>query len=455
MRPPICELCDTRFSPRDGALISFKPVWAPPEDPSDQQDRPAKIAVGHPENQGWFCPEHAEDAQAHVAVTLGEALQELKSPTAGPGAKQRRLFAEVAQTQIVAIAPSSEEGMQTSLIDVRKATTPVFAAELDNLGSRSQRMPMPSEPIYVGADDYRFSTSTSLAGNGSIHTINRLWMRDKNKVVARHIELVVVVEGDIKLIGTLIPEMHDGRYREFVITQDPDFAELPEAQDVVAKMVAVLRVVQFDPFDLEPDLVGVDLCGARLAGSIRFKSKALEWDITPTSVGRLEEVFIENLGLLAAALGRSAQFSAGSSAGSSAGPVEKTSGSGSEFGLGLELGLELERTTKRQFNPVDGSRPPHCPFDDRHLARGVIEDSGRRIDVEVERWQTHWSENNIANSTVSVTLGDLRGDVESMYLRASGSTGTQCLALKLSRPTTVSIIEAVSKIVASLDPATD
>ena len=43
MKPPICEVCNTDFEPRDGAYLTF----------GDQQ--------------GWCCPDHVEAARALVA----------------------------------------------------------------------------------------------------------------------------------------------------------------------------------------------------------------------------------------------------------------------------------------------------------------------------------------------------------------------------------------------------
>ncbi len=65
VKPPICEVCNERFGPNDGVLVTCVG-----DDASVAFEKRAETPgfVGHPPNEGWFCARHATAAQ-HVGET--------------------------------------------------------------------------------------------------------------------------------------------------------------------------------------------------------------------------------------------------------------------------------------------------------------------------------------------------------------------------------------------------
>ncbi len=82
MKPPICEICNLRFDPSEGALVSFV------DDSRSRAFAERALAepgfVGHRPNTGWFCGGHSEGARALSSGTRGEALAALRSSLADP-----------------------------------------------------------------------------------------------------------------------------------------------------------------------------------------------------------------------------------------------------------------------------------------------------------------------------------------------------------------------------------
>lgn len=71
MRPPICDVCGDDFDPSEGALVSCQPTEAV----SSSVERPEMPGtVGHPPNQGWFCPRHVELAERLAPTTTLQRL---------------------------------------------------------------------------------------------------------------------------------------------------------------------------------------------------------------------------------------------------------------------------------------------------------------------------------------------------------------------------------------------
>ena len=69
MRPPICALCNDRFSPSDsekGGMVRFADYELLPEG-----------MVGHPKGLEWFCGRHVEDAKALTHLATKEAIAEM------------------------------------------------------------------------------------------------------------------------------------------------------------------------------------------------------------------------------------------------------------------------------------------------------------------------------------------------------------------------------------------
>lgn len=63
MRPPICFICGTRFSPREGGgTVRF----------TDYEPLPEGM-TGHPEGLEWFCEEHHKEALELTEHTSAQA----------------------------------------------------------------------------------------------------------------------------------------------------------------------------------------------------------------------------------------------------------------------------------------------------------------------------------------------------------------------------------------------
>lgn len=79
----MCEVCDERFEPPEGALLTCRPT---PSDLKWRQRAEAEGMVGHPPDTGWFCGEHADTARAlHERHTLAEVVAAVRSGGADPG----------------------------------------------------------------------------------------------------------------------------------------------------------------------------------------------------------------------------------------------------------------------------------------------------------------------------------------------------------------------------------
>lgn len=86
MKPPICEVCNTRFSPKTGALVSCGS-----DEASAAWDRRQAEGTftGHPPNKGWFCSSHLVEAEKlSVLLTLPQVVASIRGEallTAMPG----------------------------------------------------------------------------------------------------------------------------------------------------------------------------------------------------------------------------------------------------------------------------------------------------------------------------------------------------------------------------------
>ncbi len=67
MKPPICAVCHTRFSPAEGGTVRFANYESLPEG-----------MVGHPKGLEWFCSSHIEAARDLSSLSSGEAIERIK-----------------------------------------------------------------------------------------------------------------------------------------------------------------------------------------------------------------------------------------------------------------------------------------------------------------------------------------------------------------------------------------
>ncbi len=74
MRPPICAVCNKRFS-EGGGLIQFK-LSETDKERKKLFDQPG--FVGHPPGLEWFCSEHINEAKKLKHLTLPEAMKILR-----------------------------------------------------------------------------------------------------------------------------------------------------------------------------------------------------------------------------------------------------------------------------------------------------------------------------------------------------------------------------------------
>ena len=104
--------------------------------------------------------------------------------------------------------------------------------------------------------------------------------------------------------------------------------------------------------------------------------------------------------------------------------------------LGIGSAPTLEQRTDRRWNPMDGAQPPWCPFTDTTVDAGIGADG---TPVEMQVVLNHWNEDEVANASVSLTIGDR---VSISAFRADGS-GRDVDTVRLRRPTTAGAVAAV------------
>ncbi|TXT60152.1 MAG: hypothetical protein BAJALOKI2v1_130034 [Promethearchaeota archaeon] len=75
MRPPICYICNKRFTPNEGGLIYFKR-----RESDVKWDKKAEDPgfVGHPPYAEWFCEDHYNEAYKRKHLTIDKAKKELR-----------------------------------------------------------------------------------------------------------------------------------------------------------------------------------------------------------------------------------------------------------------------------------------------------------------------------------------------------------------------------------------
>ena len=157
--------------------------------------------------------------------------------------------------------------------------------------------------------------------------------------------------------------------------------------------------------DLEPDLVGIELGSGRPVASDDLGLQWVEWTLTPVDA-----------------------LTFAASLRSSLSPLYEA--------LGIGSAPTLEQRTDRRWNPMDGAQPPWCPFTDTTVDAGIGADG---TPVEMQVVLNHWNEDEVANASVSLTIGDR---VSISAFRADGS-GRDVDTVRLRRPTTAGAVAAV------------
>ena len=69
MKPPVCEVCRKRFSPRadEAGTVRFA-----------NYEKLPKGMVGHPRGLGWFCAKHYQKAKVLEALPMSDAVKKLR-----------------------------------------------------------------------------------------------------------------------------------------------------------------------------------------------------------------------------------------------------------------------------------------------------------------------------------------------------------------------------------------
>lgn len=170
-----------------------------------------------------------------------------------------------------------------------------------------------------------------------------------------------------------------------------------------------LLPMQLDADDREPDLVGVDLGSGRLCADEASDPRWVEWTMPAVDAHALATTLRSQLPTL---------FDA----------------------LGLGEVPPLERRADRTWTPMDRTVPPWCPYTDGTVyeSEGV---DGTPVRIEVVL--NHWNDDDVANASVSMRIGDL----VAISAHCSGSGGRTVDTLSLWRPTTAAAIPFVLALV--------
>jgi hypothetical protein len=107
--------------------------------------------------------------------------------------------------------------------------------------------------------------------------------------------------------------------------------------------------------------------------------------------------------------------------------------------LGLGPEPTLEQRTDRSWTPMDGAQPPWCPFADTTVDAGLGADG---TSVELRLVLNHWNEDEVANASVTLTIGDRL----SISAFAANGNGRDVDTLRLRRPTTAAVVAVVAAL---------
>lgn len=231
-------------------------------------------------------------------------------------------------------------------------------------------------------------------------------------VLGEHVRLVMQDAGRSVLEITVVASANSEKARDGSVMLDElcirvadDAAE--RVDSVVDRIVAAFGEPVDDPFDLRPDLVGVDRRGAEIKRGHLSTSSWLEWSLRPIPVERVMEIFLASIPILCAA-------------------HDDTQPS------------DIERSTERSWSPMDGAQPPHCPFSDTIRHEASFGDG----EIVVSSTKAQWSENDVSNVSASLLI-----HTESVRISVSASgrgKGGTCASVSIARPTSSAVIEIVA-----------
>ncbi len=571
MKPPICEICNNSFSPRDGELISFL------DDSTTKvfDDRAKQPGfVGHRPNRGWFCAKHCDDAQKLApTMTLTSAIGELLGEPKHASAKSLDGRATVvdqissagetsAANQVIgkhhepeinpwpaigklgdgtascasceSVFPEKAGGIieffeeysvkvKRSLLagnarferpsrrwfcprhigpammirdtigldmarqilvpddrepfEYNEAPPSVTIGSVDDQGEplRGPYIPMPdlafdavtpkvfpisnriardasdilrnASKLALSALQVSHSRTPGSIGSESQDPDDLRWMRGpfkcRTNVGLRHGADVVAftisaryLDGQ-EVVGEhcrILVQHREQSVFEAVVVANQDAALAPDGlvllnelhvrvveeygsrfADMIQSLNELLNQVAADPFADNSDINGADLQGGKIRrGALDTNSSFIEWKIEPVATHIIRQQFLDLLPKLL-----------------------------NELNLGPLPELELKQN--RSWSPMDGSREPDCPYEDR-VRWTANDDTGLMISVSSS--QAHWSDQSISNVSASlyVKLGEI-----CVSIGASGrGEHDRCTTLTLSRPTSPLVIRIVTSAFAPL-----
>ncbi len=250
------------------------------------------------------------------------------------------------------------------------------------------------------------------------HPSNKGWFCATHLEVARRASASMTLAEALRdLVGSVDPPPPPSGARRppFEPSPDPDFGSVDASVlslpggAATEPAAAALSIPGLDPLAPGPDLVGVDLRGGQIRRGIGVGRSSIDWALPGVPLALARQRFLALVPELFEAFGL--------------GPVP-----------------ELIESTRRSWTPMDGSKPPNCPFTDlvRHEASAP---NGTTI-VSVSTDQVHWSDDDIDN--VSAHLFVNVADVRVSAFASGRGTQDACTSLTLFRPTSATVVAALT-----------
>ncbi len=432
-----CATCGIVFPERAGSLMSFV------EGDVERARRLAQTGDARFDytNRRWFCPRHHGPAlMVSSAVGVAEARQillpegrlpyeydevppgveiggidEHGEPMRGPviPMPDRRLVDEV-QPQLVDVVPRIGDEVSRLLRGAVASIQQALGVDyLRNAGSTSSRQFDFEEQRWpLGAERCSANVVSSHGSDLMVFLISARHFDGDEALFGEHARLLVQ-RREVSLFEVLVvagPDADitpDGR----PLLDQMQLRVAPGSEEpfgpVIEKLIEVFATPAFDPFELGPDLDGVDLRGGQIKRSGTDRSK-IEWKLQPVAIPRVRERLLELVPVLF-----------------------------SELDLGDPP--ELERADRRSWSPMDGSVAPNCPYVDYVTYEWRAADNRSLVSVASD--QAHWNDDDISNVSARIFL--VFGGVDVSAYAAGRGAHDACTTLSLFRPTSRVVIDAL------------
>lgn len=446
-----CDVCATSFDEKTAGRLAFKHT---PEGLAWRQAELRGEVRGTSPDHAWFCARHVNPALSITQThTRSEALAELmpagRDPLEydemPPSANQdgavfpmRMGFVPVVNDDLegtsehwLQIAPHPPKAVHAAVHSNRQRFGDALGVtELRNNGSANLANIDPADTRWAGDGTWVSSGFTPhLAGDVVVFVIRPLYRDgDRRGAISSEGLRVLIQKREQSLFElTVIPAdpptiALDGLVllERVMVRQSPlldgDLACAGRLSEVVADLLAGLAVEPPDALSLAPDLVGVDLGSGAVARRFFGRGSTVEWADVATPFDAILDTFLERLSDFVGVLGLAPEPTA----------VAKSA---------------MEERTERRWNPMDGARPPHCPFDDT-TTWGVASEG---FAAEIDHRATHWSEESMSSQSASLLIRGAGGEVLVQLSALDGCDGSS-VRLNLYRPTTADIVARIRSI---------